>query len=128
MTSKRDRVFMISPNNRAHLLEIELATDNVKELKVSDSVLAAITVDDSGMVYAISKDGHLYNMNWDQDGKVTLKSFKIKEGRTFSSRLHLCRYSLQRWVYLRNRLPSNCQLGDEQDIHVQLQDRVGRKV
>lgn len=119
MTSKRDRVFMISPNNRAHILEIELANDTVKELKVADGEIAAITVDDSGMVYAISRDGHLFNMSWDQDGKVTLKSFKIKEGIFLLLRMHLRWPGLQRRIHLRDRLPSDCKLDCQQDLLVQ---------
>lgn len=71
---------MIAPMNCQHLVEIQLSDDKVKELKVADSKLEAITVDDSGVVYGITTDGYLYNMSWDNEGKVTLRSFKIKEG------------------------------------------------
>ena len=81
MTQQRDKVFMVSPTNRQHLIEIDLSDDKVKELKVADTKLEGITVDDSGLVYGITTDGYLYNMSWDKEGKVTLRSFKIKEGK-----------------------------------------------
>ena len=83
MTQERDKVFMINPNNKQNVLEIDLADDTVKELKIGHNKLEAISVDDNGCIYATSTDGHIYITQF-TDGKMTLKSFKLKDG-TFAS-------------------------------------------
>jgi len=84
MTQERDKLFMVNPKNRSNLVEVTLADDGAKELKISDSGLLGISVDDTGVIYGITFDGCVCMMTF-KDDKMMLKSFKIKDDCKFSS-------------------------------------------
>lgn len=80
MTQERDKAFFINPSNPLHIIEYDLATDTLKDLKISQSPLMKISMSDQGTLFTLTSDGQISQISWDSQKKASLKSFKIKDG------------------------------------------------